>query len=68
MKCLLCLGVAVLLAATGCGPKVRVPPKIDLAQHEVVGVITFRSSNEGLLGSYATGKFILIIQWHNQLD
>jgi hypothetical protein len=58
VKYLLCLGVAVLLAATGCGPKVMVPPKIDLAQHEVVGVITFRSSNEGLLGSYATGKFI----------
>jgi len=63
VKNLLCLGFVVLvLAATGCGPKVMVPPKIDLAQHEVVGVITFRSSNEGLLGSYATGKFMEAIR------
>ncbi len=51
--------VAVLLAAVlGCGPKVMVPPKIDLREHEVVGIVEFRSSSEGELGPYATRKFM----------
>ena len=51
--------VAVLLTVTlGCGPKVMVPPVIDLKQHEVIGIIEFSSSSEGELGPLATRKFI----------
>jgi hypothetical protein len=54
------LGIAIVLSAAvlGCGPKVMVPPKIDLLQHEVIGIIEFDSSNEGELGPYATRAFI----------
>ena len=52
--------IALLPAATlvACGgPKVMVPPRIDLRQHEILGIIEFRSSNEGELGPLATQKF-----------
>lgn len=51
--------IALLVAlASGCGPKVMVPPVIDLKEHEVIGIIQFTSSNEGELGPLATRKFI----------
>ena len=54
--------VAFALAASilglCCGPKVRVPPKIDLAQHEVLGIIEFDCTHEGELGPLATRRFI----------
>jgi hypothetical protein len=52
-------GILVILIATAihCGRKVMVPPKIDLTQHEVVGIIEFGPSSEGDLGPYVTKKF-----------
>jgi hypothetical protein len=35
-----------------------VPPKIDLAQHEVLGIIEFDCTHEGELGPLATRKFV----------
>lgn len=50
--------IAVLITtALGCGPKVMIPPRIDLKQHEVIGIIEFRFSSEGKLGTLATRKF-----------
>ncbi|KPK67154.1 hypothetical protein AMJ71_07715 [candidate division TA06 bacterium SM1_40] len=59
MKHGLSLGIvaALMAAAAGCGPKVMVPPRIDLVQHEVIGIIEFTSSSEGGLASHATRKF-----------
>jgi len=59
MKHTLSLGIAAVLlaAALSCGPKVMVPPRIDLKQHEVVGIMEFRSSKEGKLAPLATRKF-----------
>jgi hypothetical protein len=59
MKHTLSLVIAVVLMAVvlSCGPKVMVPPRIDLKQHEVVGIIEFISSNEGKLGPLATREF-----------
>ena len=48
----------LMIAVLGCGPKVMVPPRIDLTQHEMVGIIEFKCANEGELGPYATKKFI----------
>ncbi|MCK4251853.1 hypothetical protein KAX97_10415 [candidate division WOR-3 bacterium] len=60
MKCIFRLSIAAVLvvAALGCGPRIMVPPKIDLTQHEVIGIIEFKSSNEGELGPLATKKFM----------
>lgn len=60
MKHILNLGIAaaLMVAALSCGPKVKVPPKINLKQHEVVGIIEFKSSTKGELGPYATKKFM----------
>ena len=59
MKHILSLGItAVMMAGVlGCGSRVRVPPKIDLKLHEVIGIIEFKSSNEGKLASLATRRF-----------
>jgi hypothetical protein len=35
-----------------------VPPRIDLHQHEVLGIIEFSSSREGELGPLATARFM----------
>lgn len=59
MKHILSLGLFAVLIATvlNCGPKVMVPPKIDLTRHEVVGIIEFGPPSEGELGPYVTKKF-----------
>jgi hypothetical protein len=51
------LCAVLVVAAVHCGPKVMVPPKIDLTQHEVVGIIEFGPPSEGELGPYVTKKF-----------
>ena len=49
---------ALLIAAFGCGPKVMVPPRIDLTQHEVVGIVEFDCSAKGQLAPLATREFV----------
>ena len=54
---------AVLLlsiaAALGCGgSKVMVPPRIDLQQHELLGIIEFSSNQKGELAPLATQRFM----------
>lgn len=44
-----------------CGPKyvkVMVPPRIDLKQHEVIGIIEFDCTNKGKLGPLTTERFM----------
>jgi len=50
----------LIIAMSGCGHTmtVTVPPRIDLKEHEVVGVIDFDCSSQGELGPVATGRFI----------
>jgi len=52
--------VGFMLAwAVGCAhhPAVRVPPRVDLTQHQTIGVINFRSSPDDELGALATRRF-----------
>jgi hypothetical protein len=49
--------VALIVGAFACGRKVMVPPRIDLKQHEVVGIIQFECTNKGNLAPYTTKKF-----------
>ena len=49
--------IATVVSFTACGRKVMVPPRIDLAQHEIVGIIQFESQNKGNLAPYTTKKF-----------
>lgn len=50
------LFLAVLL---GCGgSKTQIPPRIDLHNHEVLGIIEFGSSSKGDLAPFATQRFI----------
>lgn len=55
-----CLVLLTLAAtAAGCrGPKVMVPPRIDLHEHEVLAVIEFSFNRDGELGTLATSRFI----------
>ena len=43
---------------SGCGPKVMVPPQIDLKQYEIIGIIEFSSSAKGALGDLSTKRFV----------
>lgn len=43
----------------GCGgSKTQIPPRIDLHNHEVLGIIEFGSSSEGDLAPFATQRFM----------
>ena len=50
--------IIVLFLISGCGPRVMVPPEIDLTEYEVLGLIDFSSNMEGNHDEYATQKFI----------
>ena len=57
-KMLLAFFILVLMViTTDCGRKVMVPPRIDLTQHEVVGMIHFECENKGELAPLTTRKF-----------
>jgi hypothetical protein len=55
------IGLLLLLGSLiGCAaksPSVRVPPRVDLSQHETIGVIEFRSSADRALADLATDRF-----------
>ncbi len=50
------LPIATLLACGG--SRVLVPPRIELRQHEVLGIIEFDTNREGKLGPLATQRFM----------
>ncbi|MHB9029042.1 MAG: hypothetical protein ACYC9O_09750 [Candidatus Latescibacterota bacterium] len=59
MKRLFIFGMLMVFVAltAACGSKVMIPPRIDLKQHEIVGIVDFKFSFEGELGVFATRKF-----------
>jgi hypothetical protein len=55
--------VISLAGAVGCAShqtvqSVQVPPRIDLKEHELIGVVEFTTSSKGKLGPLATSRFI----------
>lgn len=58
MRAAVMLGVILAVAVSACGTRVMVPPRIDLTQHQVLGVLEFTTASEGELGSYATRRFM----------
>ena len=59
MKRTIFLAVIIMIigGALACGRKVMVPPRIDLTQHEIVGIIQFECESKGNLAPYTTKKF-----------
>jgi hypothetical protein len=55
----LVLVVLLVMVAIGCSKRVtyRIPPRVDLTQHEMIGVIEFNSSEKGELAPLATRRF-----------
>ena len=55
----LALGALLLAGALGCAGRqsYMVPPRVDLKQHETIGVVEFDSSAKGELGPLATRRF-----------
>jgi hypothetical protein len=53
---IVCLLIAFVFI--GCGPKVIVPPEVDLTKYKAVGLINFESDAKGKLGEYVTQKFL----------
>lgn len=51
----------LMIMSLYCGPKtirVMVPPRIDLKQHEIIGIIDFDCTNKGKLGTLTTKRFM----------
>jgi len=55
------------LAIQGCTERVLAPPRIDLKQHEVVGIIEFECSGQGELGPFLTHRFVDAIRRDQEL-
>lgn len=61
-KHLLCsICVVLLILISSCGPKVMMPPRVDLSQFDSVGLIGFTSNAKGSLHEYATQQFLASI-------
>jgi hypothetical protein len=50
------LFLALLIPA--CGTKVLVPPRVDLREHEILGIVDFGCNARGELSALATRKFL----------
>jgi hypothetical protein len=49
--------LTLLAICLDCGKRVMIPPRIDLKDHEVIGIIEFKCTNEGKLAPLATRRF-----------
>ena len=52
------IAALLTLAIQGCTQRVQVPPRIDLKQHEIIGVINFECSGRSELGPLLTQRFV----------
>jgi hypothetical protein len=55
------LVILTLLVLVACGPKVMVPPNVDLTVFDSVALIDFTSNAEGNLADYSTQRFVEIV-------
>lgn len=53
--------ILALFALLACGPKVMVPPNVDLTVFNSIALIDFTSNAEGNLADYATQRFVEIV-------
>lgn len=53
--------ILTLLVLVACGPKVMVPPNVDLTVFDSVALIDFTSNAEGNLADYSTQRFVEIV-------
>jgi len=58
MKNIIICGLVFVFILLACAPRIKVPPKINLLNYEVIGIIEFSSTSEGPLASLATKKFM----------
>lgn len=57
---------AALLLLSACGPKVTIPPKVDLRKYNAVGLIGFRCNAEGNMDEFLTRRFLLMVRSHQK--
>lgn len=62
-KSVLAIAAVSVIGIAGCASRpvhqtVAVPPRIDLKQHEVIGVVEFNSKADGKLAPFATSRFV----------
>ena len=50
--------ILLTMVIQGCTTRVLAPPRINLKEHEVIGIIEFDCSGKGELGPYMTQRFI----------
>ncbi len=58
MRYVISCGLILCSVLLCCAPRIKVPPKINLLNYEVLGIIEFSSTSEGPLGSLTTKKFM----------
>ena len=57
------IGLVLLVGVFGCAARqpvqtIMVPPRVDLAPHQMIGVMEFDSDTKGKLASFATRRFV----------
>ena len=66
-KSWLIAAILLTLAIQGCTTRVLAPPRINLKEHEVIGIIEFDCSGKGELGPYLTQRFINAVRRDQEL-
>ena len=57
----------LILTIQGCTKRVLAPPRIDLKNHEVIGIIEFDCSGQGELGPFLTHRFVDAVRRDQEL-
>ncbi len=56
--------IIIIVLVSGCCKKILMPPDVDLAKYEPVGIINFTVNAEGELDELTTQRFIEYMRWH----
>ncbi len=56
--------IMIIVLVSGCCKKILMPPDVDLAEYEPVGIINFTVNAEGELDELTTQRFIEYMRWH----
>ena len=59
--------ILLTLAIQGCTTRVLAPPRINLKEHEVIGIIEFDCSGKGELGPFLTQRFVDAVRRDQEL-
>lgn len=54
--------LALLVTALGCATRTQLPPRVDLGEWDLIGIVQFSGGDDAELAGLATGQFVQMLQ------